>query len=79
MLHPIKMMEALSQAHVTNTYSKALGEHIKVLKNLNFNLIFSRYQRLTLQKPVEKEALDPKAEMYPWQNISLTYVPSSNI
>lgn len=73
------MMEALSQAHVTNTYSKALREHIKVLKNLNFNLIFSRYQRLTLQKPVEKEALDPKAEMYSWQNISLTYVPSSNM
>lgn len=32
MLHPIKIMEALSLAHVINIYCKALGEHIKVLK-----------------------------------------------
>lgn len=28
MLHPIKMTEALPQAHVINIYSKASGEHI---------------------------------------------------
>lgn len=81
MLHPMKTPEAPSQVYITNISCKALGEHIKVFKNLNFKLTFAIPWSLPLQEQVEKGTLEsqisPKAEMYPWQTEDSPYLQAA--
>lgn len=61
MFHPIKIMKALSQAHIINIYCKVLGEHIKVLKIYISALYFQDTKDKHYRNVWTKGALDPKA------------------